>query len=105
MVADTPLGWGGGPSTCLWPAKTTPLETQSLSRAWLPFPFRDPWVGMWAGEYPGWLAALGSFRYLGKVVVHHKASEAFTFSCYLADWIFEFSSLSLGDSGVKEFVR
>lgn len=42
--------------------------------------------------------------YLGKVVVHHKASEAFTFSCYLADWIFECSSLSLSDSGVKEFV-
>lgn len=25
---------------------------------------------------------------------HHKALEAPTFSCYLADWIFEFSSVS-----------
>lgn len=42
MVADTPLGWGGEPCTCLGPAKITPLETQSLSQAWLPFPLRDP---------------------------------------------------------------
>lgn len=32
VVADTPLGWGGGPCTCLGPAcQDAALETQSLS--------------------------------------------------------------------------
>ena len=32
VAADTPLGWGGGPCTCLGPACQDPaLETQSLS--------------------------------------------------------------------------
>lgn len=110
MVADTPLGWGGGPCTCLCPSKTPPWrprvcllpsfppDSQSLGGAGgaqgVP-----GLTGSTEGRAPWGRGQSRSLKALG-------TWSSFIF-CYLCAgslglWLFSF--LSLVDSEVKEFV-
>ena len=110
VAADTPLGWGGGPCTCLGPACQDPaLETQSLSFWDGSVPILDSLggaAGAWAVAGLAWRA--GELRGRGVVSVSPGpgdlvSSGLFLSLCRLVGSL-TLPSLPLGDSGVKEFV-